>query len=138
MKDNISHQLQIGDSAEFTKTVTEADVVTFAGVTGDFNPVHINKVWAENSRFHGRIAHGMLSAGMISAVIGMQLPGPGTIYLSQEIKFLAPVYLGDTITARVEVIEFNKEKNRARLRTTCQNQTGKLVVEGIALVMIPT
>ncbi|HXY74306.1 MAG TPA: MaoC family dehydratase [Dehalococcoidales bacterium] len=137
MNDKASRNLQIGDSAEFTKTITEGDITLFAGVTGDFNPVHINKVWADNSRFQGRIAHGMLSAGMISGVIGMQLPGPGTIYMSQEIKFLAPVYLGDTITARVEVIEFNQEKNRARLRTTCHNQTGKLVVDGIAQVMTP-
>ncbi len=129
--------LAVGDAAEFSKTITEADVVLFAGVTGDLNPAHMDQVWAEGTRFRGRIAHGMLSAGLISAVLGMQLPGPGTIYLSQELRFLAPVRIGDTVTARVEVEELIKGKNRARLRTTCRNQEGTQVVDGVAWVMPP-
>ncbi len=130
-------EINIGDTAEFTKTITEADIVLFAGVTGDLNPAHVDQVWAEKTMFKGRIAHGMLSAGLISAVLGMQLPGPGAIYLSQELKFLAPVRIGDTITARAEVIEIVEEKNRVRLKTTCCNQTGTVVVDGLALVMPP-
>ncbi|MGQ9653042.1 MAG: MaoC family dehydratase [Thermodesulfobacteriota bacterium] len=130
-------ELLVGDAAEFSKTITEADVVLFAGVTGDLNPAHMDQVWAEGTRFGGRIAHGMLSAGLISAVLGMQLPGPGTIYLSQELRFLAPVRIGDTVTARVEVEEVIKGKNRVRLRTTCRNQEGTQVVDGVAWVMPP-
>lgn len=130
-------ELLVGDVAEFSKTITEADVVLFAGVTGDLNPAHVDQVWAEGTRFKGRIAHGMLSAGLISAVLGMRLPGPGTIYLSQELRFLAPVRIGDTVTARVEVEEIVKGKNRVRLRTTCRNQDGTQVVDGVAWVMPP-
>ena len=137
MKGKTIHEIKVGDTAEFTKTITEADVVLFAGITGDFNPAHVNQVWAEGTRFQGRIAHGMLSVGMLSATLGMYLPGPGTIYLSQELRFLAPVHIGDTITARVEVQELAKEKNRVRLRTTCQNQDGTVVVDGAAWVMPP-
>ncbi len=130
-------EIRVGDFAEFSKTITEADVVLYAGVTGDLNPVHVDQVWAEGSRFKGRIAHGMLSVGLISAVLGTRLPGPGTIYLSQEVRFLAPVRIGDTLTARAEVEELLEAKNRARLRTTCKNQEGTLVVEGTAWVMPP-
>ena len=137
MKGKTIHEIKVGDTAEFTKTITEADVVLFAGITGDFNPAHVNQVWAASTRFQGRIAHGMLSAGIVSAVLGMYLPGPGTIYLSQELRFLAPVHIGDTITARVEVQELVKEKNRVRLRTTCQNQDGTIVVDGTAIVLPP-
>jgi 3-hydroxybutyryl-CoA dehydratase len=137
MKGKTIHEIKVGDTAEFTKTITEADVVLFAGITGDFNPAHVNQVWAEGTRFQGRIAHGMLSAGIVSAVLGMYLPGPGTIYLSQELRFLAPVHIGDTITARVEVQELVKEKNRVRLQTTCQNQDDTIVVEGTAIVLAP-
>ncbi|OGN91504.1 MAG: enoyl-CoA hydratase [Chloroflexi bacterium RBG_13_50_10] len=137
MKGKTIHEIKVGDTAEFTKTITETDVVLFAGITGDFNPAHVNQVWAEGTRFQGRIAHGMLSVGMLSATLGMYLPGPGTIYLSQELRFLAPVHIGDTITARVEVQELAKEKNRVRLRTTCQNQDGTVVVDGAAWVMPP-
>lgn len=138
MKGKTIHEIKVGDTAEFTKTITEADVVLFAGITGDFNQAHVNQVWAEGTRFKGRIAHGMLSGGMLSAVLGMYLPGPGTIYLSQELRFLAPVHIGDTITARVEVQELTQEKNRVRLRTTCQNQDGTIVVDGTAIVLPPT
>lgn len=130
-------ELQIGQAAEFAKTITEADVVLYAGVTGDLNPVHIDQVEAEKSRFGGRIAHGMLSAGLISAVLGMRLPGPGTIYLEQTLRFTRPVRIGDTVTARVEVIELIEKRRRVRLATRCANQDGEVVLEGEALVMLP-
>lgn len=129
--------LQVGQYAEFSKTVTESDVVLFAGITGDFNPAHVNEVEAAKSRFGGRIAHGMLSAGFISACIAMKLPGPGTIYLTQSLKFTRPVRIGDTVTARVEVTEWNAGKRRAKLATTCHNQHGEIVMDGEALVMVP-
>lgn len=125
--------LQVGQSASFSKTITEHDVYTFAGVTGDLNPAHINENYAQATQFHGRIAHGMLSAGLISAVIGMQLPGPGTIYLGQELSFRAPVRIGDTVTVR----SLNPERNRAELDTVCTNQDGVCVVTGTAKVMPP-
>lgn len=134
----MSASLQVGQSAEFAKTVTESDVVLFAGITGDFNPAHVNEVEASKSRFGGRIAHGMLSAGFISACIAMKLPGPGTIYLTQSLKFTRPVRIGDTVTARVEVLEWNEGKRRARLATTCRNQDGDMVIDGEALVMVPS
>jgi 3-hydroxybutyryl-CoA dehydratase len=130
-------ELKIGDSAQFSKIVTETDIDLFAKVTGDFNPVHLDQAYAEKTQFKGRIAHGVLSIGFISNVLGNLLPGPGTIYLSQEVKFLAPVRIGDTITARVEVIELIPEKNRAKFKTTCTNQEGKEVIDGAAFVMPP-
>jgi 3-hydroxybutyryl-CoA dehydratase len=131
------HELKIGDSAQISKTITEADIELFARATGDFNPVHLDQAYAEKTMFKGRIAHGLLSVGLLSSILGNILPGHGTIYLSQEVKFLAPVRIGDTITAGVEVIELISEKNRAKLRTTCMNQDGKLVVDGIAWAMLP-
>lgn len=128
--------VKVGDSAELAKTVTESDIALFAGVTGDFNPVHIDAVAAERSMFGGRIAHGMLSAGFISAVLAMRLPGPGSVYLSQTLRFTKPVRIGDTVTARVEVLEVIAAKRRVRLATTCRNQRGETVVEGEAVVMI--
>lgn len=130
-------QLKVGDAAEFAKTVTETDIYLYAGITGDFNPAHVNEAYAKNTFFKGRIAHGMLSAGFISAIIANQLPGPGTIYLKQDLSFLAPVRIGDTITGRVEVLELNPEKNRARLKTTCTNQDGVMVISGEGLVSPP-
>ena len=130
-------QLQVGDSAEFAKTVSETDIYLYAGITGDFNPAHVNENYAKNTFFKTRIAHGMLTAGFISAIIANQLPGPGTIYLKQELSFLAPVHIGDTITARVEILELNAEKNRVRLKTTCSNQDGVTVLEGFGLVSPP-
>jgi len=131
------HELKIGDSAQISKTITEADIELFAKATGDFNPVHLDQAYAEKTMFKGRIAHGLLSVGLLSTVLGNILPGHGTIYLSQEVKFLAPVRIGDTITAGVEVIELISEKNRVKFRTTCMNQDGKLVVDGIACAMPP-
>lgn len=128
--------LVVGQSAEFTKTVTEADVVLYAGITGDFNPLHVDQTVAERSRFEGRIAHGMLTAGFISTVIGMKLPGTGTIYLGQTLRFTRPVRIGDTVTARAEVLELIPDKRRARLATVCTNQHGESVLEGEATVMV--
>jgi len=131
------HELKIGDSAQISKTITEADIELFARATGDFNPVHLDQAYAEKTMFKGRIAHGLLSVGLLSSILGNILPGHGTIYLSQEVKFLAPVRIGDTITAGVEVIELISENNRAKFRTTCINQDGKFVVDGIAWAMPP-
>ena len=130
-------EINIGDKASFQKTITETDVYLYACITGDLNPAHINQTVSEKSIFKGRIVHGMLSAGLISAVLGMYLPGPGTIYLGQELKFLAPVRFGDTIKAEVEVIEKNEDRNRLKLKTTCINQEGVVVLNGMATVMPP-
>jgi len=137
MKGKFITEIKLGDFAENTRTIAESDVYMFAGITGDLNPAHTNAVEAANGMFKERIAHGMLSAGLISAVLGMQLPGPGTIYMGQTLKFIAPVKFGDTITARAEVIDINLEKNRLKLRTTCMNQNNKMVLDGEALVMPP-
>jgi len=130
-------QLRVGDAAEFGKTVSESDIYLYAGVTGDFNPAHLNEVYAGKTYFKTRIAQGMLTAGFISGLLGVSLPGPGTIYIRQELDFMAPVRIGDTITARVEVVEILNEKNRVRLRTTCVNQEGVLVLDGQAIVSPP-
>ncbi len=130
-------QMKVGDAAELGKTISESDIYLFAGITGDFNPAHINEVYAKGTFFKTRIAHGMLTAGLISAVLANQLPGPGTIYLKQELKFLAPVKIGDTITARVEIIELIPDKNIVRLKTVCSNQENITVLEGEAWVSAP-
>lgn len=130
-------EMTIGESATFTKTVSESDVYQFAGVTGDFNPAHVNQEFAKETMFKERIAHGMLSAGFISTVLGTKLPGPGVIYLKQELAFVAPVKFGDTITAKVEVTELDVEKNRVVLKTVCTNQNGKEVLDGRAVMMPP-
>jgi len=130
-------ELNVGDRQTFAKTVSEADVYLYAGVTGDFNPAHINEPYAEKTFFKTRIAHGMLSAGFISAILGNRLPGPGTIYLRQTLNFRAPVLIGDTLTAAVEVMEVIAAKNRVRLKTTCENQNGIMVLDGEALVSPP-
>ena len=127
--------IKVGDKASMAKTVTEYDVYTFAGVTGDFNPVHIDAEFAKTTMFQGRIAHGMLSAGFISAVLGTALPGKNTIYLGQELQFKAPVKIGDTVTATVEVLEKIEGKTRLILRTTVTNQDGVLVTDGKATVL---
>ena len=131
------NELAIGQKASFSKTITETDVYLFAGISGDINPAHLNEEYAKNTFFKGRIAHGMLTASLISAVIGVQLPGPGTIYSSQTLNFLAPVYFGDTITATAEIIEIFPGKNRVTLKTYCTNQDGSIVTTGEALVLPP-
>jgi 3-hydroxybutyryl-CoA dehydratase len=128
---------QPGDSASFSKTITETDVVLFAGLTGDLNPVHIDAEHAARSRFGGRVAHGMLTAAFISTVLGMKLPGNGTVYLEQTLRFRKPVMIGDTVTATVEVLEVDKRR-RARLATRCSNQHGEIVLEGVATVLLPS
>jgi 3-hydroxybutyryl-CoA dehydratase len=130
-------EIAVGMSAEHAKTVTEADVVLFAGITGDFNPVHVDAEAAAKSRFGARIAHGMLSAGLVSAAIAMKLPGPGSIYMSQSLRFTKPVMIGDTVTARIEVVEVIAAKKRVRLSTVCRNQRGETVLDGEALLMVP-
>ena len=130
-------ELHLGDTAEFSKTISESDIYLYAGITGDFNPAHINEAYASKTFFKTRIAHGMLLGGFISAILGNQLPGNGTIYIRQEMNFLSPVRIGDTIVARAEVIEILPEKNRVRLKTTCLTQEGTLVLEGEALVSPP-
>ncbi|HNU79325.1 MAG TPA: MaoC family dehydratase [Bacillota bacterium] len=129
-------QINVGDKGSFEKTISETDVYMYAGVTGDLNPAHINHEAMKNTKFGGRIAHGMLTAGLVSAVLGMQLPGPGTIYLSQQLNFKAPVKIGDTVKAVAEVVE-KLEKGRVRLKTSCYNQDGVEVLDGEALVIAP-
>lgn len=133
----MSRTYELGQSASTTKTITETDISLFAGITGDLNPAHTNEVYASGTRFGKRIAHGMLSAGLISAVLGMQLPGPGSIYLSQTLKFTAPVYPGDTITATATVIDLEPEKKRITLSTVATNQDGKTVTTGEAKLLYP-
>lgn len=128
--------LRVGQTASFGKTVTEADIVLFAAVTGDTNPMHLNAEYAKGTIFGERIAHGMLAAGLITKVLGTQLPGPGTIYLSQTLKFRAPVRIGQTVTATVEVLELNPERRRATLRTVC-TVGGVPVLDGEAYVSLP-
>lgn len=130
-------ELNVGENAEFTKTIAESDIYLFAGVTGDLNPAHINEEYAQNTFFKGRIAHGMLLAGFISTVIGCQLPGPGSIYIGQDLKFRAPARIGDTVTAKAVVTEIIEEKNRVILETTCTNQEGVLLLDGHATVSPP-
>jgi 3-hydroxybutyryl-CoA dehydratase len=137
MKGRTIDELTPGQSESFTKTISESDVYLYAGVTGDFNPAHIDEVYAGKTAFKTRIVHGMLLGGLISAVLGSRLPGPGTIYMKQELSFKAPVKLGDTITARVEVMTVDREKKRVTLRTTCTNQDDLLVLDGQALVSPP-
>ena len=129
--------LAVGQAATFSKTVTEADIVLFAGVSGDTNPVHLDAEYAATTIFKGRIAHGMLSAGFISAVFGTKLPGPGAIYVSQSLKFKAPVRIGDTVTARVEVVALAPEKKFATFKSQCL-VGGKVVIDGEATLMVPT
>jgi len=126
--------IAIGDKASDSRKVTEEVVRAFADATGDFNPVHIDAEFAKTSLFKERVAHGMLGAGLISAVLGTKLPGPNTIYLAQEMKFLAPVKLGDTITAEVEVLEKIDKPKILKLKTTVRNQSGTAIIEGVATV----
>ena len=129
--------LTVGLKASFGKTITEADVVLFAAVTGDTNPMHLNAEYAKTTVFGERIAHGMLAAGLITKVLGTQLPGPGTIYMSQTLKFRAPVRIGQTVTATVEVMALHPDKHRATLRTVC-TVAGEAVLEGEAYVSVPS
>lgn len=128
-------ELFVGQTAEYSKTVTDADVRAFAQLTGDVNPIHIDEEVARKTRFGGRIAHGMISAGLISAAIANKLPGGGAIYLAQTLKFTAPVRIGDTITVSLKVLELLSKK-RLRLETVCRNQRGETVIEGEGTILV--
>ena len=127
--------LSVGQSAELVRTVTEADIVAFAEVTGDTNPVHLDADYAATTPFGERIAHGMLSAGYISAVLGAKMPGPGAIYLAQSLAFKRPVKIGDEVTARVTITAIDEAKARVTLATACLVR-GKAVVDGEATIMV--
>ena len=128
--------LSVGMSAVFGKTITEADIQTFAGVSGDTNPVHLHEEFAAATMFKGRVAHGMLSASFISTILGTKLPGPGCIYVSQNIQFKAPVRAGDTVTARATITEIIPEKRRVVLKTVC-TIGDKVVIDGEAVALVP-
>lgn len=127
--------IKIGDSVKFTKTITQADVTLYAGISGDFNPVHMDKTYAETTQFKKPVVHGMLTAGLISAAVGTGLPGIGTIAISQTLKFMAPVFIDDTITATAEVITKDDAKHRVTLHTYCTNQDGVVVLDGESIVL---
>lgn len=129
--------LKVGDSASFSKTFTEADVRSFASISGDQNPIHLDEAYAAGTQFKTRIVHGMLTSGLISAVLGMQLPGPGSVYLKQTLNFRAPVFLEDTITAVATVTHIREGKPIVTLETKCMNQDGTLVLEGEAVLLAP-
>jgi 3-hydroxybutyryl-CoA dehydratase len=127
--------LEVGMEASYAKTITDADVILFAGISGDDNPVHINDEYAKTTVFKERIVHGMFSAALISAVLGTRLPGPGAIYIDQQISFKAPVHIGDTVVAKAKIVEINQERRRVKLETTCK--VGDTVVaEGVATNMV--
>ena len=128
--------LSVGQSAELARTVTEQDITAFAAVTGDVNPVHLDDAYARTTPFKGRIAHGMISAGHISAVLGTRLPGPGAIYVSQTLNFKRPVHIDDEVVSRVTVMAIDEKRRFVTLSTVCQ-VAGKTVVEGEAVVMVP-
>ena len=128
------NELKVGQKASVQKTFTAADLTLFAGVSLDVNPIHMSDEYAKNTVFGKRIVHGILTSGLISAVLANKLPGPGTIYLGQELKFTSPVFLGDTITAECEIAEIREDKHIVKLNTTCYNQDGKVVIAGMATV----
>jgi 3-hydroxybutyryl-CoA dehydratase len=127
--------IRVGDTAQIVRRVNHGDIAAFVEAVGDYNPVHADREYAATTMFKQPIAPGIWTAGLISGVIGTRLPGPGAIYLSQELKFLKPVLFDDVITARVEVVEVLRERNRIRLKTVCSNQRGEEVLTGEALVM---
>ena len=129
-------EIQIGEKATFGKTITEADVFAFAGITGDFNPLHVNAEFAKNSLFGKRVAHGMLTASLVDQTL-THIGGLGTIHLSQTVKFLAPVFIGDTVMVVSEVLSKDSAKNRMTVKSTIANQEGKTVLEAEALIMMP-
>lgn len=134
-KELMYEDIQIGDTAVFSKTITDFDIYQFAGLTGDFNPMHIDNEFAKDTFFKERIAHGLLTGSFISTVLGMKLPGPNSIYLSQNFKFLAPVKIGDTVKATVTVVEKRDDKKIIKLITQVFNQRMDMVVDGEAVVM---
>ena len=129
--------LKIGDTASLSKTFTDEDVRAFAAISGDKNPVHLDEAYAAQTQFKKRIVHGMLTAGLISAILGTKLPGEGSIYLGQTINFRAPVYLNDTITATVTIIKLHERKPIVTLETVCRNQDDVVVLDGEAVLLAP-
>ena len=127
-------ELKVGQKASVQKTFTVADVTAFAGISLDVNPIHMSDAYAKDSVFGRRVVHGILTAGLISAVLANKLPGPGTIYLGQELRFTAPVYLGDDVKAEVEIAEMRADKKIIKLNTTCTKQDGTVVISGVATV----
>ncbi len=127
---------KIGDKANFSKTISETDIYQFAGITGDFNPLHVNEEYAKNTRFGGRIAHGMLTSSLICTVLGMKLPGVGTIHISQNLEFKRPVFIGDTVTVELEVVE-NLPNGYLKILSNIFNQNKECVVEGYSIVKPP-
>lgn len=137
MKGKTIDQIKVGDSETYTRTVSESDVYLFGGITGDLNPAHTNEVASAETMFKGRIVHGMLTASYVSTILGMYLPGPGTIFLSSESKFLKPVRFNDTVTAKIVATDVNVEKNVVTFDAECVNQKGEKVLVGKAVVMPP-
>lgn len=131
------NSLKINDTASLSKVILESDITNFAKCSGDYNPIHINEDVASNSIFGNKIAHGMLVAGLISATIGMKLPGPGTIYLNQELSFKKPVFVGDTLISICKIIDINIEKNKVTIETIIKNQKDEHVIVGQAIVIPP-
>ena len=129
-------KLSVGDTAEITRTIAESDIEAFAGVTGDRNPVHLDDEFAKKTRFGRRIAHGMLTASLISSVLANHLPGEGSVYLGQTLQFVAPVFPGDEVTARVTVTEVRENRPIVKLETVCVNQRGETVIRGEATVLV--
>ena len=129
-------KFNVGDSAEITKTIEQADIDAFAEVTGDHNPVHVDEAFAQQTRFGRRIAHGMLTASLISSVLANHLPGAGSVYLGQTLQFVAPVFAGDEVTARVTVTEVRESRPIVKLETVCVNQRGETVIRGEATVLV--
>ncbi|MHA2174221.1 MAG: MaoC family dehydratase [Candidatus Hodarchaeales archaeon] len=129
-------EIQVGQVAKYKRLITGEDISAFAAVSGDENPIHMDEEFAKTTMFKGRIAHGILSVSFISTTLANKLPGPGSIYLKQEVTFLKPVRIGDTITTMVKVLDKNNEKKHIRLKTTCMNQNEDIVVDGEALVLV--
>ncbi len=127
----------IGQKASFSKTITEADLVRFAELSGDYNPIHIDSEYAKQTRFGQRISHGLLTASVLSGLLGMHLPGKGSVYMGQTLRFVKPVFIGDTITAQAEVIDFDSDRGIMKLKTECLKQDGTLVLEGEATMLVP-
>lgn len=130
-------RFEIGQKASFGKTITETDVVSYAGLSGDFNPIHVDRQFAQTTRFEQRIAHGLLTTSLLSGVLGMHLPGPGSVYMGQTLRFVRPVFINDTITATAEVLQYDPEKGNILLKTECRNQNGEIVLEGEAKMRVP-
>ena len=128
--------LKVGDTASISREITDKDICAFAELTGDDNPVHLDETFASKTRFGRRIAHGMLGASLISAVLGTELPGKGSIYLSQSLRFIGPVYIDDIVTARVTVQKVQEDKSIVTLETVCENQRGETLIHGEAVVLV--